>query len=294
MTGGHIDTLQKREAVIAATVVVPTTGDRGPLLRYSVDSILRQTVQGIEVFIIGDGIDERTRRIIDQLIASDPRVRLFDHPKHERRGEIYRHQALQSARGKIICYLCDRDLMLRNHVEVMVSALKSVDLCSTLPVTRSSNGAFDVWPYEILAAGNRLTDSRFGLSMGAHSLEAYANLPYGWRTTPLEEYTDRYMWQQFLDHGARTRRIQIPTIIYLPRGTHPGLPTQERLAEIEKLHALYVATQDHHAYIGAMVKSLIDRLIKLERRQVTHQQKGAAGFFGRVKSNVTKWFGLIR
>ena len=47
---------------LAATVVLPTTGDRGPLLPYSVGSILSQTVRNIEVFIMGDGVTVRRVR----------------------------------------------------------------------------------------------------------------------------------------------------------------------------------------------------------------------------------------
>ena len=116
-----------------ATVVIPITGDRGALLRYSLESVLHQTVREVEVFIIGDGVAEPTRRIIRNYEADDSRIRLFDHPKHPRRGEVYRHQALSAeAKGEIVCYLCDRDYMLPDHVATMLRCLENADFCHTL------------------------------------------------------------------------------------------------------------------------------------------------------------------
>ena len=117
---------------IKATVLVPTSIDRGPLLPLSIGSIQRQTLREIEIFIIGDGVEEITRQQISDLIAQDPRIRFFDHPKHRRRGEPYRHAALQEARGEIVCYMCDRDLMLPDHVETMHRLLQGADFATTL------------------------------------------------------------------------------------------------------------------------------------------------------------------
>ena len=77
-----------------ATVMVPTTAGRGPLLPFSIGSILSQTVRDFELFIMGDGVDEATRRQIHDLMRRDARIRFFDYPKHERRGEPHRHAAL--------------------------------------------------------------------------------------------------------------------------------------------------------------------------------------------------------
>lgn len=228
---------------IAATIIVPTTGDRGPLLPFSIGSILQQSIQNIEVFVIGDGVSDETRREITALVSRDPRVRFFDHPKHERRGEPYRHEALKSARGRIVCYLCDRDLMLPNHVSLMLDALRDADFAHSLRVVRSRGGGYRV--RELLDFTNpkyrNSENPNIPLSMVAHTLAFYRRLPFGWRTTPEDTATDKYMWQQFLAvRHCRVAFVPIPTIIYLPRGSHPGLSTAGRLAEIEPLYDQYI------------------------------------------------------
>lgn len=45
---------------IAATVVIPTQ-DHGPTLRYAVQGALAQTVEDLEILVVGDGAPDVTR-----------------------------------------------------------------------------------------------------------------------------------------------------------------------------------------------------------------------------------------
>ena len=230
---------------LAATVVLPTTGDRGPLLSYSVGSILAQTVRNIEVFIMGDGVTSATRTAVADLMRCDPRISFFDHPKHERRGEPHRHAALAGARGKIVCYLTDRDLMLPNHIEEMSRLLANADFGHTLRVaiTTGNEFNFDFDRLDINDPRDRsvavATPPPIPLAFAGHTLSMYRRLPFGWRTTPPDQpFTDLYMWQQFLSQPeCRTATSTRPTILFFKRGHHPGLPTEQRRAELMRWHA---------------------------------------------------------
>lgn len=225
---------------VKATVVVPTTSNRGPLLPLSVGSILNQTISELEVFIMGDGVDNNTRKVISELQQKDSRVIFFDHPKDRRRGEIYRHQALQSAKGEIVCYLCDRDLMMPNHIEVLYGLLSEYNFASTSVVKVSQNKSFEV----AINAGYLGPTSEqnpkppfmwnIPLSSVGHTKVLYDNLPFGWRTTPLDIYTDGYMWKQFLAFSETKSFSHFePTILYFKRGDYPGLSVDQRLLELK-------------------------------------------------------------
>src|SRR5690242_12643975 len=125
--------------------MIPTTSGRGALLPFSVGSVLAQTVADLEVFILGDGVDDATRCIIHELMRHDARIRFFDHPKHARRGEPHRHAALAQARGRIVTYLCDRDLMLPRHLEVMGELLRDADFAHTLITRVTPSDTFDIF-----------------------------------------------------------------------------------------------------------------------------------------------------
>jgi len=227
---------------IKATVLVPTSIDRGPLLPYSLGSIQRQTVQDIEIFIIGDGVEEITRRHVHELMERDPRIRFFDHPKHSRRGEPYRHAALQEARGEIVCYMCDRDLMLPDHVETLLRLLQDADFATTL--------LYDTHPDALRISGCRDAadpDDRarlakgggYSLSAFGHTLKYYRVLPHGWRETPRDRNTDNYMCQQFLSEPTcRAVSGDQITMLYFNRGRHPGWPVAQRLPELRAWSAL--------------------------------------------------------
>lgn len=231
---------------IKATVLLPTTKQRGVLLPYSVGSILQQSVEEIEVFIIGDGVDQATKEVISGLLEQDSRIRFFDHPKGPRRGEIYRHQALMTeARGEIVCYLLDRDLMLPNHVEKMYNNLRSYDFCSHLSLSVFENGEVHyvrkpfIGQYVEGKRSKIMTQGIFLFSQVGHTLSYYKKLPFGWRTTPTNLPTDVYMWQQFCDQdGIRLTSTIDSTILYFKRGDHPGLSADMRARELSKFYPI--------------------------------------------------------
>ena len=223
-----------------ATVIVPTTGNRGALLPYSVGSIQKQTLRDIEIFIIGDGVTDDTREIIKKLANEDSRIRFFDHPKHERRGEPYRHQALQQAKGRIICYLCDRDLMLPNHLDTMNELLTDYNFASTTYIDVRADQSLNISQYIGYygpASETKKGQFKAGISLSntGHTLELYHHLPFGWRTTPKNYFTDIYMWSQF--HSlpeCNAYSHTEPTILYFKRGHFPGASVAEREKDLAR------------------------------------------------------------
>jgi hypothetical protein len=221
---------------VIASVVVPTTGDRSALLAHSVGSVLAQTVDDLEVLVVGDGAAPATE---DWARSVDPRVRWFGFPKDASRGEVNRHRVLTgSARGEIVLYLCDRDLWLPGHVAEMQRVLAGADFGHTmrfvvdeddrpqaphtLDLRRAEDRARAAWSTNVLP-----------LSMAGHTLAAYRRLPHGWRTTPPDRPTDRHMWVQFLDQpDVRVASSAWPTVVSFKR---PGSWTvAQRLEVLER------------------------------------------------------------
>ncbi len=286
---------------LVATVLVPTTGNRGPLLPYSVGSILAQSIRDIEVFIMGDGVTDATRAVVAGLMHSDPRIRFFDHPKHPRRGEPYRHAALAEARGRIVCYLCDRDLMLPNHVEAMSRLLADADFGHTLRFGIAPEGGFSFSAtLDIDDPRDRneavLASPQIPLSCGGHTLAMYRRLPHGWRTTPPGRFTDHYMWQQFLaEPDCRTATSTSPTILYFKRGDHPGLSVEQRLPEL----ALWHAKLDQPGWLEAFSEQVKDAAIR-DRARVARRAEAAGSLhaalarrFPGLSSAVRRFPGLM-
>jgi hypothetical protein len=186
-----------------ATVIIPTH-DHQDTLFHSIASAQAQTVRHIEILVIGDGAPERTREIVGSMAASDPRIRYYDFPKGPRCGEVHRRPVLDQARGRCICYLCDDDLWMPTHVERMCEALADADFAHSLGLSIPEDGEAPVvngFDLGFPADRVRLTHGNFGfgLSCGAHTLDAYRRLPRGWCTAPEGLNTDVFMWRQFLE-----------------------------------------------------------------------------------------------
>jgi glycosyltransferase involved in cell wall biosynthesis len=224
----------------AATVLIPTH-THGETLRYSVPTALHQSVNDIEVFIVGDGVPDVTRAIAGEFVAADSRVRFFDLPKGPSRGELHRHHVLGNARGEIVCYLFDDDLWMPDHVEVMRDLLHDADFAFTRPVVVGPGGELSA-PFVNLASPlhRRLfTDSRSATASvptcAAHTMALYRRLPYGWRTTPRGHAPDKYMWAQCLADGdCIPRSTSRPTALIFPDPPRRNWTVAQRLAELQQ------------------------------------------------------------
>jgi len=223
--------------VTDATILIPTHR-HAELLPYAVRSALAQGGAEIELFVVGDGVEDDTRHALAPFLA-DPRVRFFDCPKGQRHGERLRHEALRDSTSPIVCYLGDDDLLLPGHVTQMRELLEEADLAHDLPVNVWPGGslrynAFDLGRpefVELLAAGR----GGGGLTGVAHTRSAYDRLPHGWRPAPPGMPTDIHMWQQFLTipgfkgvTGDRLTTLKFPS----PLRTHMSIA--ERVAELER------------------------------------------------------------
>jgi GalNAc5-diNAcBac-PP-undecaprenol beta-1,3-glucosyltransferase len=222
---------------VAATVLIPTH-DHGPTLRYSVESALRQSLSDIEIFIVGDGVDDLSRSIIAELTRKDGRVRFFDFPKGERHGEASRHLALQEARGEIVGYLSDDDLWLPEHLDRMYDALQRHNVVNVLGMCVHADGTLGTWYGDLnhpqYRERMRGTWNFIPLSALAHRMDFYRKLPLGWHPAPPDTWTDLHMWRKLLSHEAvDALTLFDPTVLVFPTPARASWTLQERTRELE-------------------------------------------------------------
>jgi Glycosyl transferase family 2 len=231
-----------------AAILVPTH-DHAATLELAVRSALEQTVAAIEVVVIGDGVGEDTREVVAGLVREDPRVRFLDLPKGPNHGEVHRGTAIEATAAEIVCYLCDDDLLLPEHVESMAGLLADADFANSQNGYLERDGCWCPYLSDLASAGFRewtIRPERGGVSLTgtAHTVAAYHRLPHGWRTTPPGRYPDHYMWEQFLTQpwvravtATRVTAVQFPSHLE----GRADLAPAERRAE---LHAWRTALAD--------------------------------------------------
>ena len=220
-----------------ATILIPTF--RHPaLLPFALRSALAQEGANVEVFVVGDGVEDDTRAALEPFLG-DSRVTFFDRPKGERNGERHRHEALEHASGRVVCYLSDDDLLLSDHVVEMQRLLEDADFAHSAPFLLRTDGslafaAIDLserrfWPFLGTGRWNKIV-----LTGVAHTLETYERLPHGWRPAPPDIWTDLSMWRQFLDlPGLRARTGTRITALHAPDSERRGMTDAERVRELE-------------------------------------------------------------
>ncbi len=222
--------------MIDATVLLPTHR-HAAFLPFSIESALDQEDASIELFVVGDGVEDATREVVARY-EGDLRLRFFDLPKGPRLGEAHRHGLLQEAQGRVVCYLSDDDILLRGHVAEMLRLLEDADFAHPPSARFGGEGELLFFPWNYgrpefreLAPARR---GSIGLTGAAHTMDAYRRLPHGWRTTPPGTPTDHYMWIQFLElpgyRGVMGRRL---TYLSFPEPVYGKLPDPERAAIIE-------------------------------------------------------------
>ena len=231
-----------RLSVSAAAVVIVPTHDHGATLDRSVRSAMEQTVANLEIIVLGDGAPDETRDVMAELVAIDERVRYVDHPKGERHGESYRHSALQESGGAVVCYLCDDDLWLPDHVASMIHLLDGADITHSLPVGITAEGHIELWRVDLAHEADRQLHldghNRVPLSCFAHTREAYDRLPQGWVPASPTVPTDLFFYQQFLRQPwCRAVSGWCPTAVHFPSPLRTTWSHAERLEELDRWRA---------------------------------------------------------
>jgi GalNAc5-diNAcBac-PP-undecaprenol beta-1,3-glucosyltransferase len=268
---------------VRATVVVPTF-DHGPTLLRSIPTALSQTVQDIEVFVVGDGVHEETRAIMADLKERDERIRFFDHPKGPGNGEVYRHAALAEARGDVVCYLADDDLWMPEHIEVLTGLLQDADFAHTYPIRVEPDGRIGHWNVNLELSSFRqrmLAGKNFvPLDCAGHTLELYRRLPHGWRTSPEGIWSDLYMWQQILSvPGVRVRTGTRPTVIHLPSSRRRAWTMKERLVELD----VWVERMNQPCWREDVYREVIDISARSEAK-LQDETRGRDGIIERLQA----------
>jgi glycosyltransferase involved in cell wall biosynthesis len=251
-------------------VLIPAH-DKPTTLPLTVDTVLRQSVEDLEVIVIGDGVTDAVRDSVRDLVRADERVRFLDFPKGPHHGERYRHDAVLAARSDAIFYLCDDDLLLPEHVADLLALLEDHTLVQSLNGFCRVDGEVDFFVGDLADADSvallldeSLQHNFVSITGTAHSKAFYERAELPWDTTPVGEWPDHHQFRRLIGHpefrGATSTRM---TALQLPT-SEDGRDTwtdAERENELSRWHALVVGpdaqTRIDEKVHAALVPSLV-------------------------------------
>ena len=103
------------------SVIIPAL-DAASTIRQTLDSVLTQTYQEIEVIVVDDGSSDATNAIVEEFVARDARIQLV---RQSNAGVgAARNTAIRKARGKYIAPLDADDLWFPEKLEKQVACLE--------------------------------------------------------------------------------------------------------------------------------------------------------------------------
>jgi glycosyltransferase involved in cell wall biosynthesis len=103
------------------TVLIATYNKAGTL-RYAIDSVLWQTFNDFELWVIGDACTDTSETVVQSY--NDPRVHWYNLPKNTGYQSEPHNEGLRRSKGKYIAYLNHDDIWLPNHLSVLVDHIE--------------------------------------------------------------------------------------------------------------------------------------------------------------------------
>ena len=184
-------------------VIIPTHSAHDTLA-FAVLSAINQSLPPYRVTIIGDGVTSQVRKVAEELARNFTEVEFLDNPKLENRGEKHRDWVIKASDADFISYLCDDDLFMPNHLEIMSKHLEEFDFVHPRPTFFSPRGTVSFLLSGIESQEIRSWHSleprynTISLTGASHTRHSYLSLNQGWSAAPPRMWTDLYMWVKFL------------------------------------------------------------------------------------------------
>lgn len=101
--------------------VITATYNSACTLRFAISSILAQTFEDWEAWIVGDGCTDDSETVVRSF--DDPRLHWWNLETNHKSQAFPNNEGLRRARGRYVAYLGHDDLWLPNHLALLVACL---------------------------------------------------------------------------------------------------------------------------------------------------------------------------
>jgi len=117
--------IHTQETLPLVSVIIPAY-NAAPFLRETVESVLSQTVQDWEMFVIDDCSADDTFQIAQQLAAGDPRIHAIQNDENMGVAKT-RNRAINLAKGQYIAFLDSDDVWHPEKLERQLAKMQETD-----------------------------------------------------------------------------------------------------------------------------------------------------------------------
>lgn len=220
------------------TVIIPTY-NWSTVLPYSIASVIDQTMDDLELWVIGDGCTDDSEVVVRDI--DDPRVRWHNLPSNTRSQAGPNNEGLRRARGEFVAYLGHDDLWLPRHLELLTVAVDAGAPFAFGRQLRVDPGRSPyVWPP---AWWHYQTGEWISPSSVVHRPESATRVG-GWRFPDVCGAVDPEadLWARCAERFGSPMAIDAVTSVKLPASLRQGVyrerPCDEQVAWLARIRAI--------------------------------------------------------
>ncbi|MBS4058970.1 MAG: glycosyltransferase [Bacteroidetes bacterium] len=215
--------------------VITATYNSSQTLFYTLKSLLNQTFQKYEAWIIGDGCADDSEKIV--MSFSDKRLHWFNRKSNSGRQGAPNNDGLRRARGKYIAYLGHDDLWLPHHLATLHKIVTKENIDFAYPITAG--------------IGPNRIEYVYGQSFYGLSFDNFMTPPSSWfhrkdlidkigfwseNYLDLSETQDKDFFTRAYKSGATMRAIPRLSVIKFPS---PSWKSYKKRTELKKAIETY-------------------------------------------------------
>ena len=212
------------------TIAIPTHNRRETVL-LAARSALAQTRPPEQIIVLCDGCDDGTAEAVRSL--GSPLTDAIELPKAPGYAYGHRNRSLELARGEVILWLADDDLLLPDHLE-RIGALWDcgrLDLVQSDAVLVRADDSLGWFGGDWSTRQGRAQLATMNTNpMASVSVRVDVALAAGGWNDTLPRAADWDLWQRVVQRGARTARSPEPTVLHF-RATGRGQPWDDRVRQ---------------------------------------------------------------
>jgi len=198
------------------SILLPTH-NRADVLPLALASLLAQTENDWELFLVGDGCTDGTAEVVAKF--SDPRIQWFDLPKAPGFGYRHRNFAFRQMRGDLVAYLTHDDLWLPDHlaslahfIELNNFAIAYSRVIWVEPGGALFPGDFDLNDDETRGKFLAFAANGIPASCVVHRRDCFSR--YGFWDEQRPSCADWEMWTRIISGGDRVGYFPTPTCLH--------------------------------------------------------------------------------
>lgn len=228
--------------------VVTATYNRSNVLRFAIDSLLRQTLTDWELLVVGDACTDDTAAVVDGF--GDARIRFVNLAVNTGEQSGPNNEGVRLARGRYLAFLNHDDLWLPHHLAALVERLEhdpDADLVFSLTCLVQPDGPG--------VLGGASPNGRYNPWMGVPA-SSWMLRPALWaRIGPWRHYRQCYRppsqdWL-YRAHRAGAALVSVPTlsVLAIQSATRPRSYADRHEEEHVRLAARLQAEPDFAAHL---------------------------------------------